>query len=228
MFLSAYSRKQREPGDSIDYGAVEGKDIIAAKPEFVEPFKALSKAFFVKQHPVWDKEGKRHDLEASLDTKGMLGTDGRKYVLDLYRLTPLDVAWIEQYWGATPEEREKKAKDYPHRMAVLRIELINAYRLHKLRERLSGEAKDSAVAAEGNATAIEQTNGDPGDVEPKEEANGESEDAAEGVEQANGNSEGAKTDEPVALDRQGLHLYAQPRRFLRPMPSNRGGEGTDG
>jgi protein TIF31 len=157
--------KQREPGDSIDYGAVEGKDIIASKPEFIEPFKALSKAFFVKQHPVWDKEGKRVDLEASLDTKGMFGTDGRKYVLDLYRLTPLDVAWIEQYWGATPEEREDKAKDYPHRMAVLRIELVHAYRLHKLRERLSGEAKDKD---EGEAKAIEPS-ADSDDVSKEED-----------------------------------------------------------
>jgi protein TIF31 len=186
--------KQREPGDSIDYGAVEGKDIIAAKPEFVEPFKALSKAFFVKKHPVWDKEGKRHDLEASLDTKGMLGTDGRKYVLDLYRLTPLDVAWIEQYWGATPEEREDKAKDYPHRMAVLRIELVNAYRLHKLRERLSGEAKDNA---QGDATTGKHNS--DSDVELRAEANGQSE---ERVEKANGESEDAKDAQPAAPESQ--------------------------
>jgi protein TIF31 len=165
--------KQREPGDSIDYGAVEGKDIIAAKPEFVEPFKKLSEAFFVKPHPVWDKDGKRYDLEASVDTKGLLGTDARKYVLDLYRLTPLDVAWIEQYWGATPEEREDKSKDYPHRMAVLRLELVNAYRLHKLRERLSGEAQDKSATSEGDAT------------------NGDSKDSAKAIEQASGDSEDA-------------------------------------
>jgi protein TIF31 len=170
--------KQREPGDSIDYGGVEGKDVIAEEPEFVEPFKTLSKAFYVKQHPVWDKDGDRHDLEAGVDTKGLLGTDGRKYVLDLYRLTPLDVPWIEQYWGGTPEEREGPSKDYPHRMAVLRPELISAYRLHKLRERLSGEAKDNIVKDEGDSKSSEQAEGDSEDSAKKD----------------------SSKDEPIALD----------------------------
>ncbi len=55
-------------------------------------FKTLSDVFRVKKHPVWDKEGKRHNLKASVKTKGLFRTDGRKYVLDLYRLTFLDVA----------------------------------------------------------------------------------------------------------------------------------------
>jgi protein TIF31 len=182
--------RQREPGESIDYGAVEGKDVIAAKPEFVEPFKTLSQAFHAKQHPVWDKDGKRYDLETSVDTKGFLGTDGRKYALDLYRLTPLDVAWIEQYWGATPEEREDKSKDYPHRMATLRLELVNAYRLHKLRQRLSGEAKDNS-APEGDAKASEETNG-KGETDVRGQVDGDSKDSAE---------KDASKDEPVVLNR---------------------------
>ncbi|KAF2455805.1 clustered mitochondria-domain-containing protein [Lineolata rhizophorae] len=149
--------KQRDAGEQqIDYGAVEGKDVVADNEKFVEPFREVSKRCKVKAHPVWDKEGKRHDLESSVETKGLLGTDGRKYALDLYRLTPLDVAWLEAYWADPPakeedkegekdEEGEKKAekrpelekpreKNYPHRLAVLRQELVNEYHKVKLRE----------------------------------------------------------------------------------------------
>ncbi|KMU85194.1 hypothetical protein CIHG_02977 [Coccidioides immitis H538.4] len=70
--------KQREPGEhQIDYGGVDGKDVIAKHEAFVPVFEKLSKALRVKKHPVWDKDGARHELESSVETKGLLGTDGR-------------------------------------------------------------------------------------------------------------------------------------------------------
>jgi protein TIF31 len=124
--------KQREPGEhQIDYGGVEGRETVAEHEAFVDVFKILSDAFRVKKHPVWDKEGKRHDLEASVETKGLLGTDGRKYVLDLYRLAPLDIAWLDK--TATADDCDNSI-EYPHRMAVLRLELIDAYWRTKLGE----------------------------------------------------------------------------------------------
>lgn len=96
--------RQREPGEhQVDYGGVEGRDVVAENPAFVPVFSKLSKALRVKKHDVWDKEGKKHTLEGSVETKGLTGTDARKYVLDLYRLTPLDVAWLEEYWTDAPE-----------------------------------------------------------------------------------------------------------------------------
>ena len=111
--------KQRQPGEhQIDYGGIEGKEFIADHPDFVPVFEKLSKALRIKKHPVWDKDGKRHDLEGSIETKGLLGTDGRKYVLDLYRIAPLDVLWAED---------EGNSESYPHRMAILRLELVESY-----------------------------------------------------------------------------------------------------
>ncbi|KAI1133065.1 clustered mitochondria-domain-containing protein [Nemania abortiva] len=128
--------KQREPGEnSIDYGAVEGKDVIAADERFAAPFEKLSQALRVKKHPVWDKDGKRFDLEASVETKGLMGTDGRKYVLDLYRITPLDVLWLEE----NDAEAEEDGMEYPHRMTVLRPELVEALRTLKWSEWVNAE-----------------------------------------------------------------------------------------
>lgn len=121
--------KQREPGEhQVDYGGVEGREIVADNEVFVPVFSKLSKTLHVKKHSVWDKDGKKHTLEGSVETKGLLGTDGRKYVLDLYRLTPPDVKWLEDYWkdGSAGEEKSNDF-DYPHRMAVLRPELVELY-----------------------------------------------------------------------------------------------------
>ena len=157
--------KQREPGENqIDYGGVEGRDVVAENEVFVSVFSKLSKALKIKRHDVWDKQGKKHTLESSVETKGLLGTDGRKYILDLYRLTPLDVLWLENYWsdnsetGTKPEER-----NYPHRMAILRPELIEAY----WRYRMAEYAKQGvAIRQEPNGVERdEETTGKPADLE---------------------------------------------------------------
>ena len=130
--------KQREPGEpQIDYGGVEGREIVAENEAFVDVFQKLSKALRVKKHPVWDKDGKRHDLEGSVETKGLLGTDGRKYVLDLYRIAPLDVAWSEEVASPAGVEHDS----YPHRMAILRLELIESYWRLKMQEYVKTEVE---------------------------------------------------------------------------------------
>ncbi|KAI1212248.1 clustered mitochondria-domain-containing protein [Annulohypoxylon truncatum] len=150
--------KQREPGEnSIEYGAVEGKEIVAADERFAATFEKLSKALQVKKHPVWDKDGKRFDLEASVETKGLMGTDGRKYVLDLYRITPLDVLWLEE--NSTTEE-QKTELDYPHRMTVLRSELVELLRNHNWNEWVNKELErlkqKSKSKSEGEQTDKEE------------------------------------------------------------------------
>ncbi|EEH44643.1 translation initiation factor 3 subunit CLU1 [Paracoccidioides brasiliensis Pb18] len=157
--------KQREPGEhQIDYGGVEGKEIVAAHQDFVPVFEKLSTSLRVKKHPVWDKEGKRHDLEGSVETKGLLGADGRKYVLDLYRITPLDIAWTEDADGHEP---------YPHRMSVLRLELVESYWRFKMGQYVK-EQVELRKAAKKDAEKIEAPKGDETEA-PSTDGKGEGE-----------------------------------------------------
>ena len=171
--------KQRAEGEhQIDYGGVEGKDVIASREEFVPGFKELSKQLRVQSHSVWDKEGKEHMLEASVETKGLLGTDGRKYVLDLYRTTPLDIAWLEKYYESGADDWEESGEGvkarYLHRMTVIRRELVEGWRIVKLRafigeelERRKTEKKALTNGDDTNGetdTAVAKTNGDKADA----------------------------------------------------------------
>ena len=135
--------RQREPDEhQVDYGGVEGREVVAENGAFVSTFSQVSKALKVKKHPVWDKECKKHTLEGSVETKGLLGTDSRKYILDLYRLTPLDIPWIEKYWSDGADSATKPdTNDYPHRMAVLRPELVEAYWRLKMSEYVKAEVE---------------------------------------------------------------------------------------
>ncbi|KAK7918136.1 intracellular distribution of mitochondria [Apiospora marii] len=213
--------KQREPGEnSIDYGAVEGKEIVAADERFAETFAQLSKALRGKKHAVWDKDGKRFDLEASVETKGLMGTDGRKYVLDLYRITPLDISWMEEV-GST--EGSEEPSDYPHRMTVLRPELVEGFRTQRWSEWVNAElAKRQKQLAEKKAKEIE--NKDETKEESKEKSKedskekGESEsDDKKAVEKKEG--EAAEEEEAEArLDASAFDFSLNPDAFSGQVP----------
>lgn len=151
--------KQREPEEhQVDYGGVEGRDVVADNETFIPTFSQVSKALKVKKHPVWDKEGMKHILEASVETKGLLGTDGRKYILDLYRLTPLDVTWVDENWSDHVDgASEPKERNYPHRMTVLRPELIEAYWRLKMAEYVKMEV-EKRKSSSSNKKALDTTN----------------------------------------------------------------------
>ncbi|KAI9679809.1 MAG: Intracellular distribution of mitochondria [Caeruleum heppii] len=210
--------KQRAPGEhQIDYGGVEGRDVVAENESFAPTFATLSKAMKVKRHPVWDKDGKRHDLEGSIETKGLLGTDGRKYVLDLYRLTPLDISWLEEHGQGLKRditEGESAAAqgtnhNYPHRMAVLRPELVDAYWRLKMRQYINENPGEQVTAAthtngilepETDDTASSKAEVNGGPVEP-ESTNGGDEEAATAVAQnSDQKSEAANTGEQARIE----------------------------
>ncbi|KAI5304169.1 Intracellular distribution of mitochondria [Ascosphaera pollenicola] len=191
--------KQREPGEhQIDYGGVEGKEVVAEHPDFVPVFEKLSTALRVKKHPVWDKDGKRHELEGSVETKGLLGTDGRKYVLDLYRITPLDVNWTEDTEGH---------EEYPHKMAVLRLELVDSYWRHKMADYVKAEVdKKRAAIAEKKAKE-----GDNKAVEEKKKGE-------EKKETEEGKEEEAKDEDDERVDISSFKLALNPDVFSGQVP----------
>ena len=204
--------KQREPGEhQIDYGGVEGKDVIAEHEGFKAPFAELSKSMRVKKHAVWDKENVRHDLEGSVETKGLLGTDGRKYVLDLYRITPLDVAWLEEH----RKDGVSDDNSYPHRMAVLRPELVESYWRLKLREYVQAEVVKRREARKETETAslAEKTNGDKSGATDSAEAGTD-------VATKDGETNGAETKEPEQerVDVSGFHFTLNPDVYCGQRP----------
>lgn len=122
--------RQREDGThQIVYGGVEERKIIANSSAFKPYFEKVAESLHLKTHTVWDQDNAPFELATSLETKGLQGTDGRKYIIDLYRITPLDIEFLELEAG------------YPHNMAVLRTEAVDEWWRTQIRAWVSEETE---------------------------------------------------------------------------------------
>ncbi|KAE8255089.1 hypothetical protein A4X13_0g3169 [Tilletia indica] len=141
----------------VIYGGVEGPDVIRSHPGFHKIFAKVASALHLALHKVADGEGKEKDLWLSVESKGLRGADGRKYALDLARLNPVDVLWLEQdmegsILGSSSssakdegEESKKETSDaYPHRMTLLRPELLEIFYDDSFRKWAREQLKNSA------------------------------------------------------------------------------------
>lgn len=73
-----------------EYGSVdEGKTIFKTE-EFHELMLKLAEQLAIKTSKIKDEKDQEFELAGSIDCKGIRGTDRRKYLLDLIRLTPRD------------------------------------------------------------------------------------------------------------------------------------------
>lgn len=207
--------KQREPGEhSIDYGAVEGKEIVAADERFVETFEKLSRSLRGKKHAVWDKDGKRFELEASVETKGLMGTDGRKYVLDLYRITPLDISWMEEVGTAG----DKDDSDYPHRMSILRPELVEALRTQKWTEWVNTELAKRQKKLAPKPESKDEKSDKKSDETSEEKAEEKSEEKAAEKSEEDAKEETAEEEAEDRLDTSGFSFALNADAFSGQVP----------
>lgn len=120
-------------------------------PAFSSVLKGCSPALFVDEHKIKYKDGEVHTLHSSSECKGIAGIDGRFYVLDLIRTTPIDTNFAaSQHLDAEDVKRRgapvhigaddasAKATDTwepRHKLCVLRPELLMCYRGHIASER---------------------------------------------------------------------------------------------
>lgn len=140
----------------VIYGGVEGPEVIRTNSSFEKVFEQVAKSLRLSQHPIKDAKGQEHNLWLSVDSKGLRGADGRKYALDVARLTPVDVEWLEQdLKGEILEGTDSSSDAYPHEMALLRPELIEIYWDSEFRkwarEQLAQQQKDKAAELEKKA-----------------------------------------------------------------------------
>ncbi|RKP27935.1 clustered mitochondria-domain-containing protein, partial [Syncephalis pseudoplumigaleata] len=123
---------RRQDESSIVYGSIDGGTTIASDAEFHKLAGQLAKSLHYSEHQLKDGAGEEHTLYTSLETKGLMGADGRRYLLDLYRLLPTDVLFQEE--ECSEESASKHGLPiYPHKLTLLRSELVDLVWEHRLR-----------------------------------------------------------------------------------------------
>ncbi|RCK60406.1 Clustered mitochondria [Candida viswanathii] len=119
----AEHEEDEAPAEKVVYGLSSDGSKILEEKSFEEPLKQISELFHLKPHKVQLSEEVKSesDLIVSKDTKGLKGTDGRKYVIDLYRTTPRDVEFIEANFKLQDQD------SYPHGEALIRHEAVTEW-----------------------------------------------------------------------------------------------------
>uniref|UniRef100_A0A8B9KFH0 Clustered mitochondria protein homolog n=1 Tax=Astyanax mexicanus TaxID=7994 RepID=A0A8B9KFH0_ASTMX len=110
------------------YGVNAGPQENPARRKLLELLAQSAKALALQRHAVVGPNGYQVPLFTSTDAQGLLGADGRYYVMDVFRTMPADANFH------IVEEEEAGAdgpKRFPHGLCRLRPELVKAFIQHK-------------------------------------------------------------------------------------------------
>lgn len=110
----------------VKYGLDENERKIVSNKEFEKLLEdQFTKSFHLKKHTVQGTE-----LAFSSQSKGIIGSDKRHYILDLANTYPVDILFAKENYDGIKDE----AKRYPHRQTLLRPELVEGWWSSKLEE----------------------------------------------------------------------------------------------
>lgn len=126
-------------------------------------------------HKMKDSQDQEYDFWTSVDVKGLRGSDSRRYLLDLPRLSPVDIEWLEKDLegkileprprllgkeddSAWEEELLSDGPAYPHRVVLLRPEMTAKWKELALKEVVHGQIqKNKEKKAEDGAEGADET-----------------------------------------------------------------------
>ncbi|XP_051509137.1 clustered mitochondria protein homolog [Myxocyprinus asiaticus] len=158
--------EQAEVPNGLLYGFSVGPLENPARRKLLELLAQSAKALSLQRHAVVGPTGHQLPLFTSVDAQGLLGADGRYYLLDVYRTMPADANFlVEDGDGVETEHEEGKEEHfprrYPHVLCRLRPELVKAFVQHKnaqftkrLKERMeeSGGVEECIKADDSRST----------------------------------------------------------------------------
>lgn len=136
---------EEEEEEKVLYGLSSTNTKILRDESFNDSLQKVADVFHLKAHSVEISDSVKSDgkLIVSKDSKGIRGTDGRKYIIELYRTTPRDVEFTEANFDLSKEDT------YPHGESLLRHEAVEEWWKRKASvlfkaetERLEKEGKD--------------------------------------------------------------------------------------
>ncbi|XP_058857010.1 clustered mitochondria protein homolog isoform X1 [Acipenser ruthenus] len=171
---------EREQEQSVIYGSIDFGKTVVSHPKYLELLEKTSRPLKVQRHPVLDDKSEAVELCSSVECKGIIGNDGRHYILDLLRTFPPDLNFLPVEGEELPEESRRQGfpRQHRHRLACLRQELIEAFVEHRyllfmkmaalqlMQQKANKESKATAALTEngGPQAATLENKGEGGDA----------------------------------------------------------------
>ena len=120
---------EREQEQSVVYGSIDFGKTVVTHPKYLDLLGKAGQQLKVMQHSVLNDKDEEVELCSSVECKGIIGNDGRHYILDLLRTFPPDVNFLK----VEGEELSKEARalgfpvEHKHKLCCLRQELVDAF-----------------------------------------------------------------------------------------------------
>ncbi|XP_051719412.1 clustered mitochondria protein homolog isoform X1 [Ctenopharyngodon idella] len=124
---------EREQEQSVIYGSIDFGKTVVSHPKYLELLEKTSRPLKVQRHAVLNEKDASVELCSSVECKGIIGNDGRHYILDLLRTFPPDLNFLPVEGEELTPESQKLGfpRQHRHRLACLRQELIEAFVEHR-------------------------------------------------------------------------------------------------
>ncbi|XP_061460859.1 clustered mitochondria protein homolog isoform X2 [Rhineura floridana] len=124
---------EREQEQSVIYGSIDFGKTVVSHPKYLELLGKTSRPLKIQKHLVLNDRNEEVELCSSVECKGIIGNDGRHYILDLLRTFPPDLNFLPVDGEEMPEECQKMGfpKQHRHKLCCLRQELVDAFVEHR-------------------------------------------------------------------------------------------------
>ncbi|XP_058489809.1 clustered mitochondria protein homolog isoform X1 [Solea solea] len=124
---------EREQEQSVIYGSIDFGKTVVSHSKYMELLEKTSRPLKVQRHNVLNEKNDAVELCSSVECKGIIGNDGRHYILDLLRTFPPDLNFLPVDGEELPPESKHQGfpRQHRHRLACLRQELIEAFVEHR-------------------------------------------------------------------------------------------------
>uniref|UniRef100_A0A671NI17 Clustered mitochondria protein homolog n=1 Tax=Sinocyclocheilus anshuiensis TaxID=1608454 RepID=A0A671NI17_9TELE len=156
---------EREQEQSVIYGSIDFGKTVVSHPKYLELLEKTSRPLKVQHHAVLNEKDTSVELCSSVECKGIIGNDGRHYILDLLRTFPPDLNYLPVEGEELAPESQKLGFpcQHRHRLACLRQELIEAFVEHRFVPEAPADLKSAVPTANTSGThepsAAERQNG---------------------------------------------------------------------
>uniref|UniRef100_A0A1B6E4P9 Clustered mitochondria protein homolog n=1 Tax=Clastoptera arizonana TaxID=38151 RepID=A0A1B6E4P9_9HEMI len=120
---------EREQEQSVVYGSIDFGKTVISHPKYMDLLGKAAQQLKILPHKVINDKDEEIELCSSVECKGIIGNDGRHYILDLLRTFPPDVNFLK----LEGEELSKEVQalgfpiEHKHKLCCLRQELIDSF-----------------------------------------------------------------------------------------------------
>ncbi|XP_053325410.1 clustered mitochondria protein homolog [Spea bombifrons] len=122
----------RKEDQSVIYGSIDFGKTVSSNVKYLTLLQKASKPLRIMRHVVLNEKDEEVNLCSSVECKGIVGNDGRYYILDLLRTFPPDDNFLPPKEECTQKESIFRfPKHYRHQLCSLRPELIEYFVQYK-------------------------------------------------------------------------------------------------